>query len=309
MKTSDFILSIFIILIFIGLYLFNILGIGIKNIQDNWSLYRCNPIVMPFAGLFNHDVGTNFSYCIQNQQTSYMGELLKPVHYSQHVLSETSSEITNAIQDIRAFFDKIRIFISNIVSSIMAVFLNIINEILKIIIGIKDLFAKLIGIAVIFGHIITGSSQFASSTWEGPPGQTLRGIGSVCFHPDTLIKKNNNKITKIKNIKLGDKLKNGQIVQGTMNLSNLDKNNNYIETMYIINNGEKDKPIIVSGSHLIFDRNINNFIHVKDYKNAIISDISLDKLFCLITSDHTIPLGNYIFHDWEDNNGSTSKNL
>ena len=309
MKTSDFILTIFIILIFVGLYLFNILGIGIKNIQDNWSVYRCNPAIMPFAGLFNHNVGTNFAYCIQNQQTSYMGELLKPVHYSQHVLGEASSEITNAVQDIRAFFDKIRNFISEIVSSIMAVFLNLLIDIQKIIISTKDLFAKLVGIAVTFAHIITGSGQFASSTWEGPPGQTLRAVGSVCFHPDTLVKKYNNKIVKMKNLKLGEKLKNGQIVQGTMNLHNLDKNNNYIETMYIINNGEMGEPIIVSGSHLIFNKKINNFIHVKDYEKAIISNTNLEKLCCLITSDHTIPLGNYIFHDWEDNNGSTSKDL
>ena len=29
----------------------------------------------------------------------------------------------------------------------------------------------------------------------------------------------------------------------------------------------------------------------------------------LITSDHSIPIGEWIFHDWEDNNGSPSKNL
>ena len=131
MKTSDFILTIFIILIFIGLYIFNILGIGIKNIQDNWPIYRCNPAIMPFAGLFNQNVSTNFAYCIQNQQSSYMDELLKPLHYSQHVLGEASNEITNGIQDIRAFFDKIRNFIMEIISSIMAVFLNLLIDIQK----------------------------------------------------------------------------------------------------------------------------------------------------------------------------------
>ena len=170
----------------------------------------------------------------------------------------------------------------------------------------EDLFAKLIGVAVTFAHIIAGSNHFASSTWEGPPGQTLRAI---CFHPDTLVKKYNNKIIKMKNLKMGDKLKNGQIVQGTMYLRNLDENNNYIENMYHIKNGERGLPIIVSGSHLIFDKSINNFVHVKDYKDAIPANINLKKLCCLITTDHTIPLGNYIFHDWEDNNGSISKDI
>ena len=309
MKTSDFILTFFIILIFIGLYLFNILGIGIKNIQDNWPLYRCNPAVVPFAGLFNQNVSTNFAYCIQNMQTSYMDELLKPIHYTQHVLGEASNEITNGVQDIREFFNKIRTFILQIVSSIMGVFLNLLIEIQKILIATKSLFAKLVGVAVTFAHVISGSAHFSSSVWEGPPGKTMRAVGSVCFHPDTRVKKYNNKIVKMKNLKLGDKLKNGQMVRGLMNIHNLDENNNYIENMYYIKNGEKELPIIVSGSHLIFDTNINNFIHVKDYENAIISDTNLENLFCLITSDHTIPLGNYIFHDWEDNNGSISKNI
>ena len=309
MKTSDFILSILIILIFIGLYIFNVLGIGLKNIQDNWSIYRCNPLVMPFAGLFNQDVTSNFTYCIQNMQGSYMDELLKPIHYSQSVIGESGNLITDAIQDIRAFFDKIRDFITEIISTIMAVFLNLLIDIQKIIISIKDLFSKLVGVAVTFAHVIGGSGNFSSSVWEGPPGETLRAVGSVCFHPDTLVKKYNNKVVKMKNLKLGDKLKNGQIVKGKMYLHNLDESNNFIENLYSISNGEKNEPIIVSGSHLIFDKKINNFIYVKDYEAATITNNNLETLFCLITSDHTIPLGNYIFHDWEDNNETVSKNI
>ena len=44
--------SIIIVIIF-GLWLSNVLAIGIKNVQDNWSLYRCNPLVIPMAGIFN----------------------------------------------------------------------------------------------------------------------------------------------------------------------------------------------------------------------------------------------------------------
>ena len=48
MRSSDISLSILIILIFVGMYFYNILAVGIKNIQDNWPEYRCNPMVMPF---------------------------------------------------------------------------------------------------------------------------------------------------------------------------------------------------------------------------------------------------------------------
>lgn len=309
MKTSDFILSFLIILIFIGLFMINILGIGIKNIQNNWPLYRCNPLFMPFAKMFNHDVEKNFTYCIQNMQKSYMGELLKPIHYSQELVSETTQDITSAIQDIRAFFNKIRNFISEIVSSIMGVFLNLLIDVQKTILTVIDLFGKLIGVSVVSGHLITSSSDFSESLWYGPPGKTLKAVGSVCFHPDTLVKTNNNSIVKMKNLKIGDKLKGDQRVEATMNILNLDLNNKYKEKLYRIENGENNNPIFVSGSHLIYDKDLENFVKVKNYKNSKITEENSEIFVCLITSDHTIPLGNHIFHDWEDNNGSSSKNL
>jgi hypothetical protein len=51
--------------------------IQVSNIKENWPLYRCNPIYMPLAD----DVNSNFIYCIQNMQTSYMGYLLQPLTF------------------------------------------------------------------------------------------------------------------------------------------------------------------------------------------------------------------------------------
>ena len=60
MKSSDISLSIIIILIFILLYVFNILVVGIKNVKKNWPKYRCNPVVMPFASFFRTGSNTEF---------------------------------------------------------------------------------------------------------------------------------------------------------------------------------------------------------------------------------------------------------
>ena len=308
MDSKDLFLTLIIFIIFIGLYLFNILVVGMKNVENNWPLYRCNPVVMPFASLFNQDVISNFTYCIQNIQTSYMGELLQPLNYTQSLLGNITSDLQDALQAVRGFFNKIRNFITEIVHSIMGVFLNILIAFQHLIISILDLFAKMVGVVVVMASVISGSNKFSNSVWKGPPGQTLRAIGSVCFDENTLIEKNDKTILKMKDLNLGDVLKNGSIVQAKMYISNR-SNNNYIDELYYISNGEANSNIIVSGSHLIFNKNSNSFIKVKDYKNARKCNYNLDNLFCLITSDHTIPLGKYIFHDWEDNNGSNSKNI
>ena len=81
MKTSDLTLSIIIVFIFIFLYIFNLVVVGMQRIKDNWPVYRCQPLVMPFASFFGHDTGKNFAYCIQSMQKGFMDDLLKPVEF------------------------------------------------------------------------------------------------------------------------------------------------------------------------------------------------------------------------------------
>ena len=156
MKSSDLFLTILIIIIFIGLFFLDILSVGIKNIKANWPEYRCNPIAMPFAGQFGHDVGANFTYCIQSMQTNFMGSLLQPVHYVMSLVSGISGFISQAINDVRAFINNLRDFITNIVKSIFGVFMNILIAFQKIIIKMKDLFGKVAGIMASMMYILQG---------------------------------------------------------------------------------------------------------------------------------------------------------
>mgnify|MGYP001158126922 CR=1 FL=1 len=57
--------------------------------------------------------------------------------------------------------------------------------------------------------------------------------------------------------------------------------------------------VIVSGTHLVYYK--NKFIFVSQHPDAIKTNIKTDFLYCLITSNHLIPIQNIIFHDWEDN--------
>ena len=82
MRFYDILSVLAIFGIFFGIQLFNILAVGKKNIEKNWPKYRCNPMIMPFAGMFGHNTSENFTYCIQNMQTSYMSEILKPINHS-----------------------------------------------------------------------------------------------------------------------------------------------------------------------------------------------------------------------------------
>ena len=306
MTGSDILQTIIIIIIFILLSCINILAVGIENIKKQWPTYRCNPLVMPFASVFGENSLKNFTFCVQNLLQTFMQDLLAPVHYVENIVGDISKYFTEAINFIRAFFNKIRNMIFSIIQQIMAVFLNFLIGIQNMIIAIKDLFAKTIGTLAVFMYVLEGAIMSMKSAWNGLPGEMVR---ELCFHPSTLILLKNGNIKPICDIEPGDILKNGQVVNGTLKLHNLDDKGNYIETLYKFNGEDSNSEILVSGSHLIFDSNIQDFIFVKDHDDAKLSNINSNQLICLITSDHTIPLGNYIFHDWEDNQGSKSKNV
>ena len=259
--------------------------------KANWPLYRCNPMYMFLAD----NVEENFVYCIQSMQTNFMGYLLAPLTYITNVLGNQLGGFMNDIQNIRAMFNKIRTFFSSIIQSIFGVFLNLVIEFQRITIGIKDLIGKTIGIMVSLMYVMDGSIKTMNSTWNGPPGQLVRSLGK-CFHPNTKIKLKNGNIKNMKDIDLGDILEDGSIVESVLKIDNKKKSINF----YSIPNGINGENILVTGSHLVFDKLSSEFIKVENYRIARPTNISYDWFSCLITDTHKIPIGKEVFWDWED---------
>jgi len=264
----------------------------VAEIKANWPLYRCNPMYMPLAD----DIESNFIYCIQSMQTNMMGNFLQPLTFITNSMGSMLGNFTQEINSVRAMFDKIRNFISSIIQTVFGVFLNLIIEFEKITIAIKDLIGKTIGILVTFMYVLQGSLLTMQSTWNGPPGQLVRALGK-CFHPNTKLKLKSGIIKMMKDISLGDILENGSIVNSVMKIDN---KRDPVPLYKIPNCGVGSEDIFVTGSHLVFDKNLNCFIEVKTYMKSNKSPEKTDYFCCLITDDHKIQVGTEIFWDWED---------
>ena len=140
----------------------------------------------------------------------------------------------------------------------------------------------------------------------------VKDAADQCFDPDTKVKTHSGELVAMKDLELNTILKNGTRVTSVMKLNNTDENGNIINKMYEINNGESNSCIYVTGNHLVYDPMIKEFVAVNNLRGANPSHISKKEcpvLACLITTNHTIPIGEWIFHDWEDNNGSSSKSV
>lgn len=116
-----------------------------------------------------------------------------------------------------------------------------------------------------------------------------------CFSPETPIKLQDGTTVKIKNLKLGDTLINGSVVDAVMKIKN------YNDPYYKIGD------IYVTGKHYV--KHGMKYVQVKDLPNAKLTDKVDDVVSCLVTSDHKIPVGNMLFWDWEDNLIPTKKNV
>ena len=312
MKTNDTALTVIIIIIFLLLYIFNFLVVGIQRIKDNWPLYRCQPLVMPFAKIFGHNSRENFGFCIQNMQKGFMAPLLRPLNFNVGLLSDITSGLTTNLNSTRNFLKDFRLSSSGAISNIFSSIFNITIEFQRVFINLKDTIGKLVGIMTTVLYTLDGSIMTMTSAWNGPPGQLVKAL---CFHPETKLQLNNGEIVSMKDIPLNSTLQNGTRVCAIMKISNLDENGLHIEKMYKvkrkinISQEIETADILVSGSHLIYDPNTKQFVHVKDLPVSELTEINCDILSCLITSDHTIPIGEWIFHDWEDSNGSAPKKI
>jgi hypothetical protein len=115
-----------------------------------------------------------------------------------------------------------------------------------------------------------------------------------CFSGNTPIKLIDGETVPLKYIKLGDTLINGAIVQATMQIKSSEE-----DPFYKIYSEELGENVFVTGSHHI--KCGDKYILVRDFEKAEKLDTVDDILHCLVTSDHTIPVGEFTFWDWEDN--------
>ena len=224
-----------------------------------------------------------------------MSFVLAPTHFNLQTINTGGQKMAGAINNIVKFISSMRSMFGGITSGIFGIFMNIIIEVQRLMIGIGDLSGKLMGLVITLLYLIQGTIYTANSTWSGPVGEAVR---AVCFSANTNIKLSNGSFKKIKDIALGDILRDGSEVRGVLALKNWHTDAKKEEWFYSLPKGENGDAIFVTGKHLIKYK--NRYIYVKDHPDAKRTDYKEDVVHCLITSSNTIHIGDYVFWDWED---------
>jgi hypothetical protein len=180
----DWIQSILIVLLFSAFLIVDTFNGSVQSVQDNWSLYRCNPVMLPFASYFapkgsNVSTSDNFSYCIQTMMANFAPSLTQPFSYLQSMTVDMMGSINDNMSASTSQSSSLNLNVSSIFSSIYGVFLNTIIEFNILIIKLMDTQGKISGIITTLLYIMTAVQYTFESMWDGIPGKMIQTIGKL----------------------------------------------------------------------------------------------------------------------------------
>lgn len=164
MYGGSIVATIFILLVFFVIFsYFNVMS-NIKPIKANWSTQKCNPGVIPFAGMINKPPGKttfqytseNFNECINSILTNIAGDFFQPIYYVMNVIHSSMKDVTSDIQAVRKKVESVTGNMMSIDEKIMGRILAFLSPLRLMIVKIKDSLAKVAGIGVTSVYSIVG---------------------------------------------------------------------------------------------------------------------------------------------------------
>ena len=146
----------------------------IKPIKLDWMNQKCNPAVIPFAGMINAAPGENkieftaknFSECTTSILTEIVQFFLQPIHFVTNNLAEIFKLFSEAVQKVRELFSKIRKAIMGIVETIMHRTANVLIQLQVLVMRTKDVLGKTQGVLTA-GLYTTMASYLAMKSFFG----------------------------------------------------------------------------------------------------------------------------------------------
>jgi hypothetical protein len=167
---------------------------------------------------------------------------------------------------------------------------NTVKAVIKIVLIIMGILAGLMILLFLillpfFPVIMTTIGVLVAS---GIGGAAAGFASTFCFAPGTKVNTQDGP-KQIQHIQLGDILQeNKAVVEGVLKVNGSDVQ------MYSIDD------ILVSGDHMVLYEPLKRWILVKEHPDAKLVLKKEPILYCLNTSTRTIPIGKYIFRDWEE---------
>ena len=290
-----------VLLFSLGIYLLQSVG-SYEEVRKNWPKYRCLPHIMPFASIYGANTTENFQFCMKNMFSGFGGEMLAPFYDMMGFFTKTLMGLLNSINSMR-------VMMASLVGGINTVFSEFAERLSRFFFQIKitanrmrQLMNRVVGI--MFSVMWMGMSGVTAATNFGD-SVMFKFVDTFCFAPETLVNISGRGMIPISSVKIGDVLigrgkvdndTNTHVVTGCFKFA---ANG---QAMRSLQRSDMTEPIIVSTNHYVSHE--NKWIEVVDHPDSIeIADWTGGNerpLICLNTNTHEIPIGGYVFSDYDE---------
>ena len=188
----------------LSLGIFLLLGLGsTQEVSQNWPKYRCQPHIMPFAGLYGYNAQENIEFCLKTVFLKEAPGVLAPIYEASSSLNSAMSSVGGGLMSVRTTLSGLTDGISSVVRS----FNKRIQNIMQVLKGKFGNLQSLMGrvVALLYAIIYSGITALAAgSTFaKGTVGTFL---DTFCFPAGTPVLCEDGTYKAIETLKVGDRL-------------------------------------------------------------------------------------------------------
>lgn len=273
-------------LIFVGLITTMYSSANINEVKKNWAKYRCQPSVMPFASFYGHSTSDNFSFCMKNIFATYASDVTGPFSDILGLFTEVLDTLGDAMNSMResvaTMGGGINVIFQDFTDRIQFFFFQLRISAIRI----KTMIGRIY--ALMFSVLYMGLSSATAGTNMG--NTVLFGfLDTFCFVPETALDVDGKGLTPIRDVRIGDVLlPTRSVVTAKFHFAA------HGQPMVQFKNG-----IQVSTNHYLLHE--GRWIQSIDHPDAVpTGPYGRESLFCLNTSDHQLPVGGYVFRDYDE---------
>jgi hypothetical protein len=304
-------------LVIVGMILYVYVRSNSEEIKANWVQYRCNPIYMPFAGMFTDNVSENFQFCMYAMVDAFFDYALVPVHRMFGMFIDILQTILGQMNVFRSFITGIQNFITSFFTQFMGKIGNTFGTLVHLLSSLKDITARIVAsgayaamtmstgvnfflslfsftwtllktlVGLIFGLAIILMFVFPPLLLFFIPIGVMVGVSysGGCFHPDTPMQMASGELRPISGVRVGDVLRHNVRVTGVLRFTPLDP-------MYMY------RGVCVSGSHLVCD--VDDVWKRVDQapSSVLVIGPTPPEIICLNTDTHRIYVKDCTFADY-----------
>ncbi len=197
--------ALFFIIIIIIIVFVSIFGINkvfdVKKIKNNWAEERCNPTIMPLAGMFGHNTKENFEFCMgkifSTHSMPMFGSITGIFSHFTGLLQMVFDSISSLRNIIASLGGGINVVFQEFTERISTFFFKLRVSAITIKMLIGRMYAIMFSVMYMGLSGITGMTSFTNTT-------LFSFMDTFCFPSNTLIDIRDKGEIPIKDVKIGD---------------------------------------------------------------------------------------------------------